>query len=264
MTSHIDRQKQHFNSIADEYQRGRSEDTHIRIKELIWASALDGLDIDPQRTLTVLEPMCGFAEGLAILQDNLENDIDYRGFDYSDTIVASLREQGYAAEQVWHQDVTTYQPEPQSLDVIILIGGLHHVPREAESVVSRLSQGLKPGGCFINFEPTSGNRFFKMIRDQIYKRNEIFDQETERAFGVTELENIFVSAGLTPERVVYPGLLAYVLYYNPYAFPILNKGGTKLVDWAFRLDRLFMSNLVGRFLSFATLSIWSKSESSSD
>ena len=56
--------------------------------------------------------------------------------------------------------------------------------------------------------------------------------------------------------MAWPGLASYVLYYNPDAFPSLNLGGERAVRTAFALDRPFFRTPIGRFFSFATLSLW--------
>ncbi len=253
--SKLERQREHFNKIADLYERGQSEPTHKRIKELIWAKATQSMDPPNKARPRVLEPMCGFAEGKQILDQHLSSDFIYSGFDYSDRVIEKLKE-ARPDLNVWHGDVTTYEPENAAYDIIILIGGLHHVPDQAAETVKRLSKGLVPDGLFISLEPTSGNPVFEFIRTQIYKKNAIFDQQTERGFRVAELKRMFLSAGLKQHYCSYPGLLAYVFYYNPYAFPFLNVGGTRIVDALFALDRLFYRNVIGRIFSFATLSIW--------
>jgi SAM-dependent methyltransferase len=257
MTTATERQRTHFNSIAVRYQAGREEANHRRIKSLIWREALSCLVSFQGRTIRMLEPMCGYGEGLDIVRAHSDLDIDYHGFDYSDVIVEELS-RSFSGGRVWQADVTRYQPENGRYDLIFLAGGLHHVPDSSSQVVRNLAQGLTQGGVFINFEPTYGNSLFNWVREKIYKSNDIFDEVTERAFSTSDLREKFVSAGLEEVKVFYPGLLAYVMYYNPYAFPMLNKGGPRLVDALFSVDRLFMNNAIGRLLSFATVSIWRK------
>ncbi len=257
MTSAIERQRSHFNAIAQRYEAGREEANHRQVKSLIWQTVLGCLAPLEGRRIRMLEPMCGYGEGLGIIRDHTALDIDYAGFDYSDVVVAEVS-RSFSGGQIWQADVTRYRPEPGSYELIFLAGGLHHVPDRAGEVVRNLADGLKPGGMFVNFEPTYGNPVFNAVRERIYRTNDIFDEVTERAFSVAQLTGMFVSAGLEQVRVVYPGLSAYVLYYNPYAFPLLNKGGVRMVDRLFALDRLFMHNPVGRFFSFATVSVWRK------
>lgn len=253
----IERQRRHFDGVAEEYRRGREAETHRILKELIWRAALSATPELKGARIRVLEPMCGYAEGRDILERELGAEIIYTGFDYSEEIVSHLRARAPHWD-VTHADVTRFKPRQDVYDVVILIGGLHHVPNHAGDVVARMASGLKPGGFFLNFEPTSGNPLFQAVRDAIYRRNRIFDAETERAFSVSELCGFFQDAGLERRAVFYPGLLAYVLYYNPYAFPWLNVGGAGMTRATFAIDKLFYRNVIGRTLSFATLSVWRK------
>jgi SAM-dependent methyltransferase len=255
--SKIERQRTHFNSIAQRYEAGRQDANHRQIKSLIWRSAGPYLAPLAGKHLKMLEPMCGYAEGIEIAEQHLGLDCDYHGFDYSDVIVNEISRR-LPDGRVWQADVTTYRPDPHTYDLVLLIGGLHHVPDSAAQVVRNLTAGLKAGGFFINFEPTSGNLLFQFIRDLIYRRNEIFDNETERAFSVDELRGFFSSAGLEEVKLFFPGLIAYILYYNPYAFPFLNYGGKKWVDFFFSIDKIIMNSWLGRVFSFATVSIWRK------
>lgn len=253
----IERQRDHFNRIASAYLRGRAEPNHIMLKNLIWDEALAGLPFDERTSLKVLEPMCGSAEGIEILGRRVASPIEYRGFDYSAAVVEAAAEL-HPNAKIWVDDVTRIVIEPNSYDLIILIGGLHHVPDSASSVVRNLSQGLKSGGLFVNFEPTAGNPLFRWVRRLVYRKNDIFDETTERDFSPAELFCFFEQAGMRPWRIIYPGLSAYVLHYNPYAFKWLNIGTSQTVRALFRLDSLLSHNRLGRALSFATLSIWQK------
>ena len=251
-----ERQRQHFNSIAEEYYQARRGEKHLQYKHRLFHYALDGLKVEGRKA-AVLEPMCGYGEGREIVEKYISEDIDYEGFDYSDVLVRKIND-AFPEIKVFVQDVTRYHPEPDSYDIIILIGGLHHVPDSAKDVVKHLCRGLKEGGIFINFEPTSNNPFIKLARDIIYKRNHLFDEKTERAFTLREYNKMFEDAGMKIERQLYPGLLGYVMYYNPDAFPILNRGTVRTVDRIFAIERGLYTNIVGRTFSFCTLSIFRK------
>ncbi len=269
MTAHkknqalVDRQRDHFNAIADQYNNARSHKNHLLIKELIWHNALKNLSLfdclKDQKTYNLLEPMCGFAEGGALVSHHMDIAINYSGFDYSDVVIEKLKKQNPDI-LVWQEDATQWHPEDNTYDIIILIGGLHHVPDHAAEVVKNLSHGLKKGGIFINFEPTYGNPITQWIRKKIYQKNALFDEKTERDFSVKELKNYFLAASLSPLRIRYPGVLSYILFYNPDAFPLLNRGGQGLVKTTFLMDRLLYKTKLGAFLSFATLSIWQKND----
>ncbi len=251
----IEQQRRHFESIADKYRDSRGHPNHLAVKEMTWLYFLENKKFpDPMR---VLEPMCGYAEGKQILQRYTGRRLQYTGFDFSETLVNHARREDPSAN-VFLQDATTYEPGNNRYDVIILIGGLHHVYRHVDNVVQRLSRALVPGGRFINFEPTQNNALFRYVRNRIYRKNNLFDADTERGFDLDELNGLFRRNGFVLEDQIYPGLLSYVLYYNPDAFPALNVGGTRLVKFLAGVDRCFFRNWVGRKLSFATLSMWRK------
>ncbi|MEQ1929456.1 MAG: class I SAM-dependent methyltransferase [Parvularculaceae bacterium] len=253
----VDRQKEHFNRIAPAYVAGRNERNHIVVKDLIWEAAVRGVKFDLPPRFSVIEPMCGVGDGCDFARKHLGPDFSYAGFDYSDEIVRSAKEQMPGAD-IWRADATTVELPSARYDAAIILGGLHHVPFHVPQVLASVTRSLKPGGYFINFEPTSGNPAFAKAREIIYERNAIFDAGTERAFTVPQLKSLFEEAGLRPERITFPGLAAYALYYNPYAFPQLNVGSEGLVRKVFSADRLFLSNAIGKFFSFATFSIWRK------
>jgi SAM-dependent methyltransferase len=253
----LERQREHFNSIADRYHEGRQTPNHLYLKHRMWTDVFSDLSDFKDRRIEVLEPMCGFCDGFDIVSKYLSSNISYKGFDYSDSAVETSRRERPGLE-IWQADATKYRPPENSCDLIILIGGLHHTPLDAPDIVANLAPALRSGGIFVNFEPTHGNPVFEKVRDGIYRRNSLFDQQTERAFPVTKLVGMFEHAGLRLRKILYPGLLSYVLYYNPDAFPFLNVGGRGLVAATYAFDKLIYRSKIGRALSFATLSVWTK------
>jgi SAM-dependent methyltransferase len=254
MQDNISRQQAHFDSIAEDYFTARRTANHLLLKELIWRNFLAHQEDLRRDGLKVLEPMCGFGDGKTILENSLGVKVSYTGFDFSNAVVARMRETRPDLD-IQQADITQYEPQDQ-YDLVILLGGLHHVHHAAADAVKRVSAAVRPGGYLLSFEPTDGNPLFRWIREIIYRRNDLFDEQTERAFSVNELLHLFNDAGLTCAEVAWPGLASYVLYYNPDAFPRLNLGGKLAVRTLFALDRLFFRTLIGRTLSFATLSLW--------
>jgi SAM-dependent methyltransferase len=254
--SSIERQKAHFDRIVGTYRAARRDANHVLLKNLMWSDFLAGKALPGRDRPRVLEAMCGFAEGKDILERHLGIDIDYTGFDYSDAVIGYLR-RARPDLRVFQRDVTAFQAD-EPCDVVVLLGGLHHVPEHARDAVARLAAGLTPSGLFLSLEPTHGNPVFKRIREHIYKRNALFDETTERAFSVPELFGLFEAAGLDLVDAVHPGPMSYVLYYNPDAFPALNRGGQGVVRALYALDRCLARTRPGRALSFATLSLWRK------
>lgn len=252
----MDQQKRHFEGVSGDYHACRQHPNHVLFKDLLWGTFLRNMDFLRRPGLRVLEPMCGFADGKRLLEQHLRVPIRYAGFDISEPLVAAAR----AADPrlaIEVQDATTFTPT-DSCDLLMILGGLHHVPHHYRTVVERLGSAVAPGGWCINFEPTDGNPLNRAVRRRIYARNPFFDAQTERAFRLAELDDAFATVGLRVADRLHCGLLSYILYCNPDCFPRLNRGGARLVRGTFGLDRLFFRSTLGRLASFATLTLYRK------
>lgn len=254
----VERQRRHFDGIAAHYANSRRHPNHLLLKDLIWSSFFAGKDFIPRECERVLEPMCGLGEGHDILRRHLyRRDFSYLGFDYSLPMVEAARACRPELD-FEHQDVSTFAADGDSWDLVVLIGGLHHVYARCEAVIEGLSAALRPGGYFLNFEPTHACWLTRSVRDRIYARNALFDPATEQGFELDDLDGLFRRQGYRKVDQVYAGLAAYVLYYNPDAFPGLNLGGERAVRTAFWFDRLIWRRALGRKLAFATITLWQK------
>ena len=257
MHTDIQKQKQHYERIGTSYYQARQTKNHMRYKTLLWQLFFRKHKDIGFNNLELLEPMCGNADGKDIVEEHLDVKTLYHGFDYSPQFVERLQKTRPDIN-VHVQDITTYKPEKQ-YHMIILIGGLHHIPLMTGKVLGCLFEALYDGGYFISFEATQNNRFFKRLRNWIYKKNIAFEEDTEQAFDYPELQRHFLENGFTLVEQFHAGLLSYILYYNPEAFPWLNIGGKSLMKFLFKVDRLFMQSSLGAKFSFATLSLWKKS-----
>jgi len=254
--SSVDRQREHFESIAKTYFDARQHPNHLLYKKLMWgfffrknSHLLEGGEM-------VIEAMCGYSEGRAILEEHCLKDFEYTGFDYSEALVEQAKSI-FPNANIYVQDVTRFEGNEQ-YDLMILIGGLHHVYAHAFTTMKRLSSALKPGGYMINLEPTQNNPLYRFARKKIYQNNPLFDYKTEQAFDLPELNRIYSLAGFEIEDQLYPGLLAYVMYYNPDAFPALNIGRLGTVKMLFNLEKNFYRSRLAMRFSFATLSLLKK------
>lgn len=253
----IQRQAEHFNSISERYASARKNANHLLLKSLIWSKFFaDKEDVIPTGG-SVLEPMCGMAEGYQITSKYIQSSITYHGFDYSENMV-SLAKNKFPHLNIAYGDATTFLAGERTFDFIVLIGGLHHVFQCSQDVINRLAGSLKVNGYFLNFEPTHNSLVTRNIRKIIYKENSLFDEQTEQGFELSELDQMFLNSGFTKVDQVYPGLLAYILFYNPDAFPWLNIGGRWLVRALFWIDSALWRTWVAKKISFSTISLWKK------
>jgi SAM-dependent methyltransferase len=252
----IAQQREHFEKIADLYNKSRSDPKHLFLKKHIWECFFKELHFPTADKLHILEAMCGSAEFLDILRKHLDRDFTYDAFDYSEKMVAFSKEKNPDIN-IWIQDVTTFCA-PESYDVIYILGGLHHVHHFTDKVLCNISRSLRPGGFFINLEPTHNNPLFALIRRAIYWKNSFFDKETERGFTTVKLNKAALSHDMHLIHQIYPGLLAYVLWYNPDVFPLLNKGSLSFAEKFIMAESKIWGSKLARFFSFATLSCYRK------
>jgi SAM-dependent methyltransferase len=260
--SKIEQQKKHFESISNRYYNARRSSNHLLLKKILWNYFFKDKEFLRKENLKVLEPMCGYGEGKKIIESNISREINYEGFDYSEILVKKIKEIEPDLN-IYVMDVTKFKPKGK-YDIVILIGGLHHVPDYAEDVIKKVYECLEDDGYFINYEPTQDNSIMRTVRNIIYRRNNLFDDQTERAFELRDLNQLFSRSGFHISDQIHPGLLSYILYYNPDAFPYLNIGGNSMVRLTFALDKLFFRNYIGRKLSFTTLTVLQKKISFKD
>ncbi len=256
----INHQNDHFDSIAEKYYEARQDSKHLLYKSLLLDYMLSELSISMKKRgrIAVIEPMCGYGEGKSFVERYISDNIDYEGFDFNETLIRKVKE-NFPDINIYKEDVTKFDTD-KKYDIVILIGGLHHVPDYAEYVIKKIGKILKTGGVFINFEPTHNNIFIALARLFVYKLNAFFDDATEHDFSLGQLNNMYRAAGLRIYRQYYPGLLGYILWYNPDAFPLLNIGTESLVKRVFNFEKKLISGKYGRFVSFTTFSVLVKAK----
>jgi ubiquinone/menaquinone biosynthesis C-methylase UbiE len=252
-------QRLHFNKISARYNSGRSHENHLTYKQTLWNYVFAKLDnIFPARPNQGLEAMAGNCEiSLKFLEKY--PDLRMHAFDFSDNMVLAARKQTEGKKiEVFHSDILQFKDRDNKYDFVVLIGGLHHVPDSVALALKNIHSCLRPGGLFVNFEPTHNNFLLRKIRERIYRKNDLFEENSERGFNLRDYNDLLNGAGLKPRIQFYPGLIGYVLYYNPDAFPMLNIGPKLFSKLLCRLDLLFGNTFLGRYFSFATFTIAQK------
>jgi len=255
--SKIEHQKIHSEKISKEYYAGRQDRNHVLYKKLLWEYFLkNNHHLLELSEISCLEPMCGFGGGYEIIENSLAKKLSYSGFDYSEELV-KISNENNPKLNIKCDNVLTFNSK-EKVDIVILIGGLHHVYENTVEALENISKCIKIGGYFINFEPTQNNMLLQKIRDIIYKKSRMIDDYSEQAFFLEELNLNFRKSGFKLIDQIYPGLLGYILYYNPDAFPFLNIGNRRIVKMIFNLEKRFFKRFVAKKCSFTTMSIWEK------
>jgi len=255
------RQKNHFDSIANEYYQYRNQESHIKFKHLIWKDFFKKNRIflnQLPKSINVLEPMCGFHEGYKILTENLSNINNYLGFDYSSKVVKIARKE-YPDLKIEEADICKFKTNKR-FNFGILIGGLHHVSNNLDLAIENICQYYENNAYLINLEPTHEFNLIKLIRNYIYKKNSFFDEKTESGIELKKLNDLFNRNGFKLLKNHRIGYIGYILFYNPDAFKIFSKLPSNLIYIIRYLDKIINYIPILRKLSFATMSIYIKKE----
>lgn len=268
------RQHDHFENIAHNYLCSRGDVRHQYLKEKMFERAFRAINLPQTHTtsqfkepvrgtasgnsagkekLEILEPMCGNG-GLHIILKKYFPNFTYEGFDLSESMIDDGRKK-YPDLHLRVGDVLTAVPEKQ-YDIVVICGGLHHVHDQAAEIFKKIALWLKPEGYFVNLEPVHNNLLWKKIRESVYTKNGLFDERSEEGFTTRELEMMAVQAGLSPAAQTFPGLLSYILWYNPDAFPWLNHGPLWIAKKLINLESVVWQTGFARYFSFADLSVW--------
>lgn len=258
LSNRVKIQREHFNEIGEKYIKGRSLKNPLVYREVFWRLVFEKLDlfVGKKRKILGLDAMCGNAGESIRLVQRYKN-IEIMAFDYSDLMVSSAEENTKMFSQlikVYRQDILKFH-DRNKYDLVIVIGGLHHIPDYIGIVVQNIYNSLKKGGVFLSFEATHNNFLFGKIRDYIYHHNNLFEASSERDFSLKDLNKVFIESRFDIQFQCYPGLLGYTLYYNPDALPRLNRGSKVLVRSLAKLDWWLGMTVIGKYFSFSTCTI---------
>lgn len=249
----VEKQKQHFESLSEEYFSATQHPNCLAFNRLIWKHFLKTHSHILPQNAQLLEPMCGHGIAMEYMETNLHPNFHYTGFDYSQPLVDIARKRMPAAH-VFLQDVTTFEPT-ERYDLIFLSGGLHHVYAQTEQVLTRLRSALKPGGYMLSAEPTYDNPLYNLIGKIIYKKSAKFEHESEQRYALTDLNAHYKNAGFTIKDQMYPGLAAYIIAVSAFCFPRFCVGSARLVERLARLEKPFYRSWLGKKFSFCTFTL---------
>lgn len=251
-------QRAHFNKISNQYIQGRSHSNHLAYKKIWWNFILSHLSrlLPKSKKLYGLDSMCGDGEFSFALAKKFKN-LNLDAYDYSEEMVrAGVKKIGQlkAKINIFQADALKFNKKDK-YDFVVILGGLHHVPYGLNKVMKNVYYSLKKGGLFINLEPTHNNFLWKTSRENIYKKNPLFESESEKAFDFKEYNDLLIKNKFEITEQIWPGLLGYILYYNPDAFPNLNIGTPSIARFLAKLDLFLGKTFIGKYLSFATWTI---------
>ncbi len=163
--------------------------------------------------LKVLDAMCGSGETTEYL---LQKDSRVTGLDISGEAIRHFRERWPSCDAHCASILSTGF-EGNSLDCVVIVGGLHHLHPHISEAINEVYRILKPGGYFCFAEPHKGS-IPDRIRQFWYRHDSLF-AENEAAIDIEALEREF-SSQFKFIKQEYKGNLAYLFVLNSMVFRI--------------------------------------------
>jgi SAM-dependent methyltransferase len=249
MKSFENAQKAHYRRILSEYERHYDDECAQAYRRRFMCEVmLAGIHLDGA---SVLEAMCGSGQATGFL---LSRGARVTGLDISDVALASFRKRWPTCPAVC-SSILKPPLRPRSFDVVLVVGGLHHVHPHLDEAVTKIHELLADGGVLCFAEPHAGS-VVNMARWVWYRLDRRVFAEGESAVDLGVLKARHASL-FRSEREVYFGNLAYFLVLNSMIFRIPPEWKATYASCCMRVEAL-LSPLHTRFFSAGVLCVWRK------
>jgi ubiquinone/menaquinone biosynthesis C-methylase UbiE len=202
-------QQKHYDKIVSKYVENLGyphTEEYMRYLDREFELAL------PVGTLgTVAELCCGRGEAAHLLGHRMDRCL---GLDVSSGMLEIARRDFPDARYFFVQgDATALPISDRSVDNVVMLGGIHHVPDRAR-LFAEVKRILKPNGNFYFREPVDDFPIWRGIRKIIYRISDTLDHKNERPLRREETESSLRSAGLTLTEWRTIGFLGFCLFMN--------------------------------------------------
>lgn len=204
------KQKEYYNSIAEDYDNHYSSDYALEYRHLIYDEFMSGLDLS---SMKVLDAMCGGGQNTSYFKGKVEA---IEGIDISEEQVALYnKNHPYAVGRCGSILDTKY--EDNQFDLIV-IESLHHLHPYVNAGIEELKRILKPGGYIFIWEPLEGT-LMDWCRIQWYKVDSKFFQDNEASISLNKIKKKHKHS-LTVNKYRNGGGIAYLLVSGSMFFRI--------------------------------------------
>ncbi len=242
------KQKNHFDHIAGEYEANYDDEYSSKYRNLfINKPMLDSLGLKDK---IVLEALCGSGQTTEYL---LSRGAQVIGLDISEKLVESFKKR-WPSAQVVQKSIFDTHFESNSFDVVVIVGGLHHLHPCVPEAMNEIYRVLKTGGYFCFAEPYSSS-FVNLVRKMWYKHDPLF----ERNEGPIDLDMLMKKYSLKFNYVEtkYIGSIAFLLVLNSMIFRIPTKLKKYYSDLVMNIEKHF-SRIHTKKTACLSLNTWQK------
>jgi ubiquinone/menaquinone biosynthesis C-methylase UbiE len=202
-------QRHHYNKIVTAYT-ANLEYAHTR-EYLRYLDRVMRQVVGNGELGTVVELCCGRGEGLTLFGTQVHR---YIGVDVSENMLQVAQEVHDRPNAIVVQgDVTRAPLASESIDTVLTLGGIHHVPARAQ-LFAEIARILKPEGRFIYREPVSDFFLWRALRAIVYRFLPALECSTERPLLYKETVPVLEAAGLQPLVYETHGFVGFCIFMN--------------------------------------------------
>jgi SAM-dependent methyltransferase len=209
LSSEADAQRSHYDKITAAYTANLDYPHTQEYLAYLDHAMLAVIGDDDLGTLAEL--CCGRGEALTLLGSRIRR---YIGVDVSENMLNSTLQMHDHPNALFIQGDATRTPiADASVDTVVMLGGIHHVPARAQ-LFEEIVRILKPGGRFFYREPVSDFLVWRALRAVIYRLSPLLNPGTERPLVYEETVPVLECAGLRSLHYRTHGFLGFCLFMN--------------------------------------------------
>jgi ubiquinone/menaquinone biosynthesis C-methylase UbiE len=202
-------QQEHYDRIAAAYLEHLAYPHTQAYTEYLDAAFLK--QVQGRALGRVAEICCGRGEAFHLLGDRVTDGL---GIDVSLSMLEAARRELPGRRYTFAQaDATMLPVADDSLDHVVMFGGIHHVP-DRRKLFAEIERVLKPGGLFLWREPVSDFFLWRWLRAIIYRLAPALDHETERPLRYRETVPLLEEAGMQLRSWETFGFAGFCIFMN--------------------------------------------------